>query len=79
MCDDKGNAIQAQVYTADTRAINKEVLPFDWYKAFVVTGAEQNNLPADYIETLKNTTAKLDKNVQRNQKQEAILTGIKKP
>ncbi len=54
-------------------------MPFDWYKAFVVTGAEQNNLPADYIETLKNTTAKLDKNVQRNQKQQAILTGIKKP
>ena len=77
--DDKGNVVRAQVYIADTRAINNEVLPFDWYKAFVVTGAEQNNLPADYIETLKNTTAKLDKNVQRNQKQQAILTGIKKP
>lgn len=77
--DDKGNAIQAQVYVADAAAINNEILPFEWYKAFVVTGAEQNNLPADYTETLKNATAKVDKNVQRSQQQQAILAGIKKP
>lgn len=77
--DDKGNTIQAQVYVADAGAINNVVLPFDWYKAFVVTGAEQNNLPADYTKSLKNSTAKVDTNAQRSQKQEAILTGIKKP
>lgn len=49
--DDKGNVIQAQVYVADAAAINNEVLPFDWYKAFVVTGAEQYNLPAEYTDT----------------------------
>ena len=77
--DEKGNAVQAQVYVTDSGAINNDVLPFDWYKAFVVTGAEQNNLPADYTETLKNATAKADKNAQRSQKQLAILKGIKKP
>lgn len=79
LLDDNGNAIQAQVYVADAAAINNEVLPFDWYKAFVVTGAEQNNLPADYTETLKNATAKADKNGQRSQQQQAISAGIKKP
>ena len=79
LLDDKGNAVQAQVYVADAGAINNEVVPFDWYKAFIVSGAEQNNLPADYTKTLKNATAKVDKNVQRSQQQQAILAGIKKP
>lgn len=64
---------------ADAGAINNIILPFDCYKLFVVTGAEQNNLPADYTETLKNTAAKKDKNAQRSMKQQGILNGIKKP
>jgi len=47
---------------ADAAAINNIILPFDCYKLFVVTGAEQNNLPADSTKTLKNTSAKADKN-----------------
>ncbi len=78
LLDDKGNTIKAQVYMADAASINNEVLPLDWYKAFVVTGAEQNDLPADYTEKLKNTTAKADKNVERSEKQQAILKGISK-
>jgi len=47
---------------ADAGAINNIILPFDCYKLFVLTGAEQNNLPADSTKTLKNTSAKADKN-----------------
>lgn len=79
LLDDKGNGIRAQVYIADTASINNEALPFDWYKAFVVTGAEQNELPAYYTEKLKNTNAKVDKNVERSEKQQAILKGLTKP
>ena len=79
LLDDKGNGIRTQVYIADTASINNEVLPFDWYKAFVVTGAEQNDLPVEYTQMIKNTIAKADKNVERSKKQQAILEGINKP
>ena len=64
---------------ADAGAINNIILPFDCYKLFVLTGAEQNNLPADSTKTLKNTAAKADMNAQRSMKQQTILNGIEKP
>lgn len=79
LLDDNGNPISAQVYVADAGTINNELLPFDWYKAFVITGAEQNDLPVEYIQMIKNTIAKADKNVERSKKQQATLEGINKP
>ncbi len=47
--DQLNNSYSAQVYIADSKSINSHLLPFDWYKEFIVTGCIQNKLPGDYI------------------------------
>ena len=73
--DENGETFLAQVYIADDNAIDNALSPYDWYKAFVVTGAEQNNLPPDYIERIRNVHASIDTSEQRRQRQFAILNG----
>lgn len=51
---DKKETMEVLVYIADKSAIQQNLLPFDWYRDMVVTGAETNGLPESYIEDLKN-------------------------
>jgi len=49
-------------------------LPFHWYKAFVVAGAVENNLPAPYIEWLRTFASKDDTDdIPRRTANEALL------
>lgn len=49
-------------------------LPFHWYKAFVVAGAVENNLPALYIEWLRTFASKDDTDdISRRTANEALL------
>lgn len=45
-------------YCSDQR--NSHLLPFNWYKALVIKGAEEHSLPADYINQLKQAPAQSD-------------------
>lgn len=76
LVDENDRFVQAQVYMADANAINNELLPYDWYKEFVVTGAEQNQLPAEYIEFLKNFRCNVDLDEQRKLRELNILKGL---
>ena len=49
---ENGETFQAEVYIADVSAVDNNLMPYDWYKEFVVTGAEQNDLPAEYIQNI---------------------------
>jgi gamma-glutamylcyclotransferase len=54
--------------------------PYDWYKAFVVAGAEEYGLPAAYIDDLRAVSSMPDLNKDRAEKQRAILSrAIRKP
>jgi hypothetical protein len=54
--------------------------PYDWYKAFVVAGAEEHGLPAAYIDDLRAVSSMSDLNKDRAEKQRAILSrAIRKP
>lgn len=55
---DRHVKLTAFTYYSDQR--NSNVLPFDWYKAFVIKGAEEHSLPADYINQLKQVQAQSD-------------------
>ncbi len=79
LLDESGEPFQAQVYVADATAVDDNLLPYDWYKEFVVTGAEQNNLPAGYVENIKNAGFNVDTDEQRKQRQLAILRGGTQP
>lgn len=73
--DELNNSHFAQVYIADSKSINNHLLPFDWYKDFIVTGAIQNKLPAEYILQLQSIVCITDPDEERRTKNYSILSG----
>ena len=63
----------AQIYIADDNAINDERNPYEWYKAFILSGARENNLPENYVKKLENIYSINDTNDLRRQENENIL------
>ena len=57
--------VDAVVYVAKPQAIEPELSPFDWYKAWVLMGARELGLPIDYIETIEAVHAVPDPDPQR--------------
>lgn len=65
-------------YTAATYVASyKEAVlrPYQWYKAFVIAGALDHGLPAEYIEWLRTFEAQADSNSDRRAEREALLFG----
>ena len=65
----------AQVYIADSNSINNSLVAYDWYKEFIITGAIQNQLPADYISQLQSIPCIPDPDEKRSEKNYSILQG----
>ncbi|WP_462261533.1 gamma-glutamylcyclotransferase family protein [Ferruginibacter sp.] len=65
----------AQVYIADSNSINNSLVAYDWYKEFIITGAIQNQLPADYILQLQSIPFIPDPDEERRIKHFSILSG----
>ena len=65
----------AQVYIADSNSINNSLVAYDWYKEFIITGAIQNQLPADYISQLQSIPCIPDPDEKRSKKNYSILRG----
>ena len=51
------------------------LLPYDWYKEFIVSGAIQNKLPAEYIAQLQSISCVRDHDEERRMKNYSILSG----
>ena len=64
--------VKSQTYIADKEFIDSKLLPYHWYKEFIITGAIENNLPKDYIEKLKEISSQDDTNNERKLKNESI-------
>lgn len=73
--DETNNSYAAQIYFADSSSIDNTLLPYDWYKEFIVTGAIQNKLPAEYISQLQSITCIRDHDEERRTKNYSILSG----
>ncbi|MBC6489671.1 gamma-glutamylcyclotransferase family protein [Flavihumibacter stibioxidans] len=73
--DETNNPYVAQVYIADSKTIDNNLLPFDWYKDFIVSGAIQNKLPVEYISQLKSMGFVHDHDEKRRTENYAILSG----
>ena len=65
----------AQVYIADSKSINNCLVVYNWYKEFIVTGAIQNQLPADYITQLQSIPCIPDPDEKRSEKNYSIMQG----
>lgn len=58
-------------YVADSNAIDNTLIPYTWYHRLVVEGAEQHQLPEDYIADLRSVMCSEDPDPDRPAKLEA--------
>lgn len=65
--------MMANTYIADQQCVKDDMLPFEWYKALVVAGAIEHNLPKDYIQLLRLQQSLPDRNQERESKALDIL------
>lgn len=66
-----GTIIEMLAYVADSNAIDDSLNPYDWYYKLVISGAEQHQLPKDYISFLKAIPYRKDPEPNRDTKIEA--------
>ena len=71
-----GKIVNALLYQAQLDAMDEGLLPFDWYKAYVLTGAEYHRLPADHIKYIELTPSINDPDKQRSTDNSKILNGV---
>ena len=67
-----GGSRTALAYIADHT--DAALLPYDWYKDFVVHGAIEHGLPAAYLRRLQIADCKPDPNTERSSKNRALLS-----
>jgi hypothetical protein len=65
--------VRAWAYVAT--ATDASRLPFSWYRALVIAGAQEHGLPADYVDALRATRATEDANVRRAELHFALAGG----
>jgi hypothetical protein len=65
-----GRRIKAYTYTATL--IDANLRPFAWYKEHVLRGALENRLEADYVQTIREITAVVDPDPDRQTRELAI-------
>lgn len=68
-----GEQIKAIAYIADEKAIDDSLLPYHWYKNFITTGANENNLPKNYLLELKAIESIEDNDKERNKLNSDLL------
>ncbi|MBY0477657.1 MAG: gamma-glutamylcyclotransferase [Chitinophagaceae bacterium] len=73
--DEINNSYAAQIYIADSNSIDNTLQPYDWYKEFIISGAIQNKLPAEYIVQLQSISCVRDHDEERRMKNYSILSG----
>jgi gamma-glutamylcyclotransferase len=66
--------LRAYAYVAHAAHIDPHVLPYHWYKAFVVEGARQHGLPGHYVEQIASVPAIADPDPARHAANQRILT-----
>ena len=65
--------VKTETYIAKTTHIDACLIPFDWYKAFVVAGATEAGLSREYISTLEKTPSIEDFEPDRSQLNWSLL------
>ena len=68
----KGN-VNAYMYVASATSVDDSLIPYTWYKDFVVEGAKEHFLPKEYIQTLIEIESMEDYDEERVQKNKDLL------
>lgn len=67
-----GKSEDAWVYMAVDPSREPGLIPYTWYKRFLVEGAKEHNLPPHYTQALELIQAKEDDNKQRDREKRAL-------
>lgn len=67
--------IETVLYQAQLDATDDGLSPFDWYKDFVLTGANSHRLPAQHIEMIENVASIKDPDLKRVHTNKMIIQG----
>jgi gamma-glutamylcyclotransferase len=57
--------VSAQTYVAGPTHVDDSLRPYAWYRDLVVSGAESQNLPAEYLESLRLVVVWQDQDAER--------------
>lgn len=67
-----GTSTEAWVYLAANPSNDPRLRPYTWYTHFIVEGAREHALPADYLAQLEGIEAVVDTDLQRDKKKRAL-------
>jgi hypothetical protein len=67
-----GKEVDVLLYIADADYVDDALVPYKWYFDLVVSGAEQNGLPRDYVSALHAIPYTRDPKPDRKTRQEAL-------
>lgn len=62
---DDETLIEAEVYASNELAF--EAIPFDWYKELLICGAQEHQLPREYVKFLKGFPSKRDLSINKTE------------
>ncbi len=68
-----GERLPCSLYIARAAAIDATLLPYHWYKALVMHGAREHNLPPDYVEMINALAAMPDPDSRRRERHQRLL------
>lgn len=71
--DPQGKPHEVFAYVAFPDKIDESLRPYGWYKRFVLDGARQYNLPAEYIQTIESTQDMDDPDQEREEQNRRIV------
>jgi hypothetical protein len=66
------DTIRAVMYYATDK--DRSLIPYHWYKAYVIAGAQEHTLPQDYIDLVEQMPSMDDPDVARSTREAAILS-----
>src|SRR5690606_16947162 len=68
-----GNNVTAKAYQATE--IDESLMPYGWYTALVIAGAQEHGLPKDYVEQLKLVVSTDDPDRTRHDREFRLMEG----
>lgn len=68
--------VSAAIYRGHAEWLDDTLVPYDWYRDFVVTGARAHGLPDDWIAWLANASVNADPDIGRAADNRRILTEV---
>ena len=69
--------ITASTYLARPEAHDENLLPYDWYRALIVAGALEHELPESYVAALRDAVVRADPDAKRREKNSAASATIR--